>query len=480
MAWLQKTQQPKTEQFGVEYLKRNSLQTFVLQSLDLILNTTRLKELRSRQFGATGAMRDAEESESEKSWKSEDEADGIRRDIPNDARSRAFEPQPKPSAGRGMSAVLPSYMQGNNPALTQSFGHGKAKKAPEPESEPSMDCSSEPSLRTTVTRTDPSDDEEPQDPWHVHGDPWQKSEPSKPSTRTRQDPGTSGTWGHDRYEQLHGKREAQNVHNGQNGNPRGPDPWADGDPWGGTSASKSQDPKQDPRDPWQGGNDPWSGSTRQDGKGGKNGDWFAKGKGSPGPEGGKPAKGKGKGEPHDPWLMNDPWGAAAGKGRNPDGKGKAVQGESRNGPSSWPQQLATVPGHAEPRREAPIQPARPKPTPPKPPSSDGEESSQRSNGGKWNRHMRTAARAPGIGPDGLPAHDAQKDKYLQYRKRCLDLLGTNYKGQTVEVQANKQIQVPGFLRCEMDEILLLRFVTDGFALLEDFPSRVGARMGPGP
>ena len=269
------------------------------------------------------------------------------------------------------------------------------------------------------------------------------------------------------------------MHHGQNGNPRGPDPWADGDPWGGTSASKSQDPKQDPKDPWEGGNDPWSGSTMQDNKGGNNGVWYAKGTGLPGPDGGKHAKEKG--DPNcDPLLMNDPWGAASGKARNPDGKGNAAQGGSRNGPSSWPQRLATVPGHAEPRMVSPIQPARPKPTPPKPPSFDGAESSKRSNGGTWSGHMRTAARAPGIGPDGLPANDAQKNNYVHYRKRCLDLLGKTYKGQTVEVQVDKQIQVPGFLRCEMDEILLLRFVTDGFALLEDWPSKLEARMGLGP
>ena len=96
-------------------------------------------------------------------------------------------------------------MQENYPALTQSFGHGKTKKNPEPQSQPSMDRGSEPSLRTTGARTDLRDDEGAQDPWHVHGDPWQKSEPLKPSTRTKQDPRTSGTCGHDRFEQLHGK-----------------------------------------------------------------------------------------------------------------------------------------------------------------------------------------------------------------------------------------------------------------------------------
>ena len=88
------------------------------------------------------------------------------------------------------------------------------------------------------------------------------------------------------------------------------------------------------------------------------------------------------------------------------------------------------------------------------------------------RKATRLTRADGL--HGLPSH------YVQYRTRCFELFGEGFKAQSIEVQVQKDIQQRGLLRCEMGEILLLRFVASGFALLEDFPSERIARTGPGP
>lgn len=213
------------------------------------------------------------------------------------------------------------------------------------------------------------------------------------------------------------------------------DPWANGrDPWsgGGSQGGSANSTAPDPRDgqdrakpnpgaqagdPWDHGNDPWSKGRATNGKGTA------------------PAKGRGKGKEssstEDPWTVSDPWAEAAGKGK-------------------------TVP--------------RPKPPPPKPPSSDGEEPQN-----TWSRAasgVGTAGQSRQRGVDG-----EKKIDYLDYAKRCFRLGAAQSRCCAVEVQPNKKITLPGFLRCELGETLLLRFVRDDFALLEDFPSKTGQRMG---
>eukprot|EP00435_Cladocopium_sp_Y103_P057119 s673_g19.t1 len=365
-------------------------------------------------------------SESEKGWASEDEPDTQNPDPARHApRGRHLPPMqqvqpPRASAGEDTAAVLPGLQSNPTPVpCVGAMEHGTGQ----PESEPSM-TSSEP---TSTTGTDPLEEEE--DPWSSGQDPWANG----------RDPWTRGG------NQQHPASQHSNGTNTLDGNNNANTAvGADGRQANGRPNVGANGRGQQNVDPWGEGNDPWSqGSQRKN--------WGTSGKGAPGE--GWQGGGKGQKGAEDPVFANDPWAAAAGKGKHPTqlNKGKGTETFS----------------------QAP----KPKPPPPKPPSSDGEDST-------WSRARSSAPSGVGtagqsrvqrgIGPDELPEKAVD---YLDYQNRCLQLGAAQSRCCAVEVQPSKRVTLPGFLRCELGQTLLLRFVRDDFALLEDFPSKTGQRMG---
>ena len=97
---------------------------------------------------------------------------------------------------------------------------------------------------------------------------------------------------------------------------------------------------------------------------------------------------------------------------------------------------------------------------------------------QWVSHIEAALSATGKHPGSLPAHQADIDKYDHYRNNCFAHFGPTYRGPTIEVRIYRETHQPGCIRCDKDDILLLRYVKKPFALLEDYPSHVFGRMGP--
>ena len=286
-----------------------------------------------------GGMRDAgESSESEKGWNSEDDSNESPGGVAT--RGRHVPPmqqsQPPRSAGRGTAAVRPVQ---NNPS--------PAPMGPtdQPESEPSMTCS-EP------TTNDPLEEEE--DPWAGGQDPWSHG----------RDPWSGGGTGGSQADRVRVRNANSEVA------PDAQDRWAKPNP----GARAQQD-----GDPWEQGHDPWSRARGPKGS-------QPNGKGTPAPASTRQeefAKGWQQGKStEDPWLQNDPWAEAAGKGQGRNGTPETGKGAA----------------------------PKPKPAPPKPPSSDGEDPQS-----TWSRAasgVGTARVQRGIGPDG-----EKKVDYLDYAKR---------------------------------------------------------------
>ena len=73
----------------------------------------------------------------------------------------------------------------------------------------------------------------------------------------------------------------------------------------------------------------------------------------------------------------------------------------------------------------------------------------------------------------------QRQHYIQYRKRCLELMDNNSICQAFEVKSINRIprssNVYGF-ECRAEEVFLLRYIKNGLALVEDFPSTSTRRI----
>ena len=357
------------------------------------------------------------------------------------------------------------------------------------------------------------------DPWEDGQDPWASAPPSGPSAPPgldrrkgagKQPQDAPDPWADGQDPWMSGDQKGQDP---------GQDPWTNGqDPWSGKSLGqdlrngKGSCERHDPgpkgqgknraegqkgkgglgknEDPWAGGNDPWSMSN---GSAPRAKDppptWFrqeppaanGKGKGrtpEPGQEGkgGHAWKGYKGSEPAgkptaattvDPLFAADPWAEAAGKGKGLNSSQPRDLGMAKGAPplqshSSPNDQVGHGGAHGffhrvvpEPaRREAPYE-AMPKPSPPKPPAFSRPNVAQ--GGQSQSRRF--------VDPDR--AHPVD---FLNYKKRFLGL-GSSHRLAALEVQPNRRINAPGFLQCEMNEIFLLIYIRQEFALIETLSSR---------
>ena len=354
------------------------------------------------------------------------------------------------------------------------------------------------------------------DPWADGQDPWASGHPGGPSAPQGLDrPKGVGKQPQDAPDPwVNGQDPWMSGH--QKGQAPGQDPWANGqDPWSGRSLAQDQrngkgsyeqkgydpGPKGQGKnpaevakgkgglgkneDPWAAGNDPWStpakappptwfrqeppavngkgkGWTSEPGQEGKGGHTWKGYKGSE--PGGKPAAAT----TVDPLFVADPWAEAAGKGKGLNSSQPRDLGTAKGAPP--PQSHSSPNGHVghqcahgsfhtfvpePPRREAPYDASMPKPSPPKPPAFSRPNVAQ--GGQSQSRRF--------VDPDR--AHPVD---FLNYKKRILGL-GSSHRLAALEVQPNRRINVPGFLQCEMDEIFLLLYIRQEFALIETLSSK---------